>query len=81
MKHEFSRYRALAVSDDGKESLIYLGVNTAHVRDNYASPWHELFDPEAQQEVTKISLQKWFGSPNFGRWVDQDILTIPKSRQ
>jgi hypothetical protein len=70
-------WRALAVFEDRSERLIYVGRSTTQVRAGYAKAFLELFDEEERAQVRQISLQRWNGAPDAGRWLQQTTLAIP----
>jgi len=70
-------WRALAIFEDRRERLIYVGRSTTQVRAGYAKAFLELLDDEEREQVRQISLQRWNGAPDAGRWVQQTTLTIP----
>lgn len=73
-------WRALAVFEDRSERLIYVGRSTTQVRAGYAEAFVELFDEEDRARVKEISLQRWNGAPDAGRWIQQSTLAIPASK-
>jgi hypothetical protein len=72
-------WRALAVTEDGTEHLIYLGRSSYQVRSGYTSAYMELLSDEERERVKSIALQRWNGAPDAGRWVQQTTLTIPSA--
>jgi hypothetical protein len=70
-------WRAVAVFDDRGERLIYLGRSSTQVRAGYTDAFLKLFDEEEFEHVTTISLQRWNGAPDAGRWQQQTTLNIP----
>jgi hypothetical protein len=70
-------WRAIAVFDDRPDRLIYLGRSSTQVRANFAQAYFELFDDEERDHVRSISLQRWHGAPDAGRWQHQTNLTVP----
>jgi hypothetical protein len=70
-------WRAVAVFDDRPDRLIYLGRSSTQVRAGFASAFFELFDDEERDAVRSISLQRWHGAPDAGRWILQTTLTVP----
>jgi hypothetical protein len=71
-------WRALAVFDDERaECLLYLGRSSTQVRAGYAEAYAELLDDEEREHVKDITLQRWNGAPDAGRWVHQTSLKVP----
>ena len=70
-------WRAVAVFDDRGERLIYLGRSSTQVRTGFAQAFFEVLDDEEREHVKSISLQRWNGVPDSGRWQHQTNLTIP----
>jgi hypothetical protein len=70
-------WRALAVEEDRTEHLIYLGRSSTQVRAGYAAAYWEVLDEEERARIKHISLQRWNGAPDEGRWVQQTTLSIP----
>lgn len=70
-------WRAVAVFDDRADLLIYLGRSSTQVRQNFAQAFFEVLDDEERDRVRSISLQRWHGAPDSGRWMHQTNLTIP----
>ena len=70
-------WRAVAVFDDRSERLIYLGRSSTQVRAGFIEAFQELLDDEERDRVTAVSLQRWNGAPDAGRWVHQSNLNIP----
>jgi hypothetical protein len=70
-------WRALAIFEDGSERLLFLGRSTTQVRAGYTTAFLEVLDDEERDQVRTISLQRWHGAPDAGRWLQQTILSIP----
>lgn len=70
-------WRAVAVFDDRPEQLIYLHRSSTQVRAGLRSAFFELLDEEERSHVQSLSLQRWHGAPDSGRWVHQSNLAIP----
>src|SRR5260370_15521386 len=70
-------WRAMAVFEDRSELLIYLGRSSTQVRAGFASAYFELLDDEERERVRGISLQRWQGAADAGRWLHPTNLTIP----
>lgn len=75
-------WRAIAVFDDRPECLIYVGRSSTQVRTNFGEAFLDLLEEEDRQHVTSVSLQRWQGAPDSGRWIHQTNLTVPsKAKQ
>jgi hypothetical protein len=72
-------WRAVAVFDDRPEALLFLGRSVTQVRDGYAESYHELLDDEERAHVQTITLQRWHGAPDAGRWLQQTTLKVPSA--
>jgi hypothetical protein len=70
-------WRAVAVAVDGTEHLVYLGRSTSQVRSGYESAYLEILDEDERAQIRQISLQRWNGAPDEGRWMHQGTLPIP----
>ena len=70
-------WRAIAVFDDRGERLVYLGRSSTQVRANFGQAYFEVLDDEEREHVRSISLQRWNGAPDAGRWQHQSNLTVP----
>jgi hypothetical protein len=70
-------WRAVAVFDDRSDRLIYLGRSSTQVRSGFGPAFFEVLDDEEREHVCSISLQRWHGAPDAGRWLHQTNLNIP----
>jgi hypothetical protein len=70
-------WRAMAVFDDRGDRLLYVGRSSTQVRAGFAAAFQEILDDEEREHVTSISLQRWHGAPDAGKWVPQSTLAIP----
>jgi hypothetical protein len=70
-------WRAVAVFDDRGDRLLYLGRSSTQVRAGFAAAFAEVLDDEERDHVRSISLQRWHGAPDAGRWMHQTNLTVP----
>ena len=71
-------WRAVAVFDDGRhDALLFIGRSSTHVRANYVESFLEILDDEEREHVQTISLQRWHGAPDAGRWMHQTNLKVP----
>ena len=73
-------WRALAIFEDRRERLIYLGRSTTQVRAGYVEAFMELLDEEERAQVKSISLQCWHGAADEGKWIPKTTLTIPSGK-
>jgi hypothetical protein len=74
-------WRAVAIFEDRREQLIYLGRSSTQVRAGYAGAFLELFDDEEREQVRSIRLERWHGAPDAGRWMPQTNLNLPAQKQ
>ena len=72
-------WRAVAVFEDGREALIYLGLSSQKIREGYAGAYFEVLDDEERSMIKTISLQRWNGTPDAGKWSQTTTLNIPTS--
>ncbi|MCI0642380.1 MAG: hypothetical protein L0Y72_14255 [Gemmataceae bacterium] len=70
-------WRAVAVFDDRSDMLLYLNRSSTQVRAGYRNAFMELLDEEERDHVKSISLQRWQGAPDAGRWMHQTNLAVP----
>ena len=70
-------WRAVAVFDDRTDRLLYLGRSSTQVRAQFGQDFFEVLDEEERDHVRSISLQRWHGAPDAGRWIHQANLTVP----
>jgi hypothetical protein len=70
-------WRAMAIFDDRGDRLIYLGHSSPQVRQNFVQAFFEVLDEEERDHVRSVSLQRWHGAPDIGRWQHQSNLTVP----
>ncbi len=70
-------WRAVAVFDDRTDRLLYLGRSSTQVRASFAEAYFEVLDEEERDHVRSISLQRWHGAPDAGRWMHQTNLNVP----
>ena len=70
-------WRAIAVFDDRPECLLYVGRSSTQVRGGFTEAYFDLLDDEERDHVRSISLQRWQGAPDSGRWIHQTNLTVP----
>ncbi len=70
-------WRAVAVFDDRTDRLLYLGRSSTQVRAQFAQVFYKVLDEEERDHVRSISLQRWQGAPDAGRWLHQTNLNVP----
>lgn len=70
-------WRAVAVFDDRPDQLLFLGRSSTQVRAGFSSAYFELLDDEEREHVRSISMQRWHGAPDAGRWQHHSNLNIP----
>jgi hypothetical protein len=70
-------WRAVVVFDDRAEMLLYLNRSSPQVRAGYRIAYLELLDEDERTHVASISMQRWQGAPDSGRWVHQSDLPVP----
>jgi hypothetical protein len=70
-------WRAVAVFDDRGDRLLFLGRSSTQVRAGFAEAFFEVLDEEERDHVRSISLQRWHGAPDSGRWIHQTNLNVP----
>jgi len=72
-------WRAMAVFDDRTDRLLYLGRSSTQVRAGFIQAFLEVLDDEEREHVQSISLQRWHGAPDSGRWLHQTNLAVPQT--
>jgi hypothetical protein len=73
-------WRALAIFDDRSDRLLYLGRSSTQVRAGFADAFFEVLDEEEREHVRSISLQRWHGAPDAGKWMHLSTLNVPLSK-
>ena len=71
-------WRAVAIFDDRTDRLIYLGRSSTQVRTGFTTAYFEVLDEEERDHVHSVSLQRWHGAPDAGRWIHQSNLNVPQ---
>jgi hypothetical protein len=61
-------WRAMAVMDNGRECLLFVGRSSKNVREEYVAAFQELLEDDEQEAVKDIRLEQWQGAPDAGRW-------------
>ena len=70
-------WRAVAVFDDRPEMLLYLNRSSPQVRAGYREAFMDLLEEDERSHVKSVSMQRWQGAPDSGRWVHQSDLPVP----
>jgi hypothetical protein len=70
-------WRAVAIFEDGRECLLYLGMSSPQIRAGYVRAFYDILDEEEREQIRSIGLQRWQGAPDAGRWHQQTTLTVP----
>lgn len=70
-------WRAMAIFDDRGDRLIFLGRSSTQVRAGFLEAYFEVLDDEEREHVRSISLQRWQGAPDAGKWLHQTNLNVP----
>lgn len=70
-------WRAVAIFDDRPEALLYLHRSSPQVRAGVRQAFFDVLDDEERAHVESISLQRWNGAPDAGRWQHQSSLPVP----
>jgi hypothetical protein len=71
-------WRAVVQFNDGRpECLLYLGRSSTQIRAGYVEAFNDVLDDEEREHVETISLQRWHGAPDAGRWMNQTNLKVP----
>ena len=78
MNTDFNRWRAVAHAYYGAQHLIYMGSSMEQVRKNYPGSFYEILQNGEQMSINRITLEKWSGKPELGRWVVNDNLKVPR---
>lgn len=74
-------WRAVAIFDDEREALLYLGASSQQVRAGYLRAFNDVLDEEEREQIKSISLQRWNGAPDAGKWAEQCELILPTRRK
>lgn len=72
-------WRAIAIFDDRDDCLLFLGRSSKQVREGFVQSFNELLDDEERDHVRSVSLQRWHGAADSGRWTHQTNLMIPNT--
>jgi hypothetical protein len=74
-------WRAVAIFDDRPEALLYLHRSSPQVRAGVRQAFFDVLDDEERAHVQSISLQRWHGAPDAGRWMHQSSLPVPSKEK
>jgi hypothetical protein len=74
-------WRAVAVFDDRPEILLYLNRSSPQVRAGVRTAFFEVLDEEERAAAKTISLQRWQGAPDAGRWIHQSTMAVPTAEK
>jgi len=70
-------WRAIAIFEDGREALLYLGMSSQKIRDGYSSAFFDILEEDEREMIKTISLQRWNGAADAGKWSQTTTLNIP----
>ena len=70
-------WRAVAHFADRDDRLLFLGRSSAHVHAGFERAFVQVLDEEERGNVRAITLQRWDGVPDAGRWLHEANLRIP----
>ncbi|MSR32823.1 MAG: hypothetical protein EXR99_15110 [Gemmataceae bacterium] len=70
-------WRAVVGFDNRSEMLLFVGRSSEQVRANIESAFNELLDQEEKEKAQSISLQRWNGAPDAGKWMHQTNVPMP----
>jgi hypothetical protein len=57
--------------------LLYLNRSSPQVRAGYRVAFMDLLQEDERGHVKAVSMQRWQGAPDSGRWVHQSDLPVP----
>jgi hypothetical protein len=78
---KFQGWRALAIAEDRTEHLIFLGSSSTRIRAGYPAAFWEVLDEHERSRIRTISLQRWQGAPDEGKWIQQGTLAVPTAQR
>lgn len=70
-------WRAVAHFEDGREALLFLGMSSQKIREGYASAYFDVLEDDERAMIKSISLERWNGAPDAGKWSQTTTLNIP----
>ena len=62
-----------------RSAAVSQPLGHAQVREGFRKAYFDLLDDEQRGHVHHISLQRWQGAPDSGRWQHQSNLAVPTS--
>ena len=71
-------WRALAVFDDRADRLLLIGLSCQQIRAGLPEAFRDGLDEEERGLVTTVSMQRWHGAPDSGRWLHHSNLSVPE---
>jgi len=74
-------WRAVAVFEDRTEQLLYLNRSSTQVKAGLKAAFFDVLDREERAGTKSVSLQRWHGAPDAGRWIHQMSLPVPTAIQ
>jgi hypothetical protein len=74
---KFQGWRAVAVAEDRTEHLVFVGRSSSQVKTGLKEAFYEILDEEERAAIKHISIQRWDGAPDQGRWVQQSTIAVP----
>jgi len=75
---DFNNWRAVAHAYYGVQHFLYMGISMEQVRKNYPGAFYEILQVNEQLSISRITLEKWSGVPESGRWIVTDTLKVPR---
>lgn len=73
-----NNWRAVGHTGKNTEILLYFGISAEQVKKNYSGPFYDNLTVEEQMSIRRVTLEKWNGKPNSGKWVINDTLKVPR---
>lgn len=74
---KFSNWRVIAISQNGKEHLIFTGQSYTHVTEAFPEAYEDILDADEKATIKAVTVQRWNGSADRGSWVNKKSLAIP----
>lgn len=73
-----NNWRAVGHTARGEQHLLYIGISAEQVKKNYSGPFYEVLTVEEQSAIRRVTLEKWNGKPDSGKWTINDNLRVPR---